>query len=810
MEFISWHYSYAVSFYLARLASTLSAVNHQFALLVLLKTLFSPWKRLIIARKRKGFNPSASFQEMSFNIVSRVIGAVARIILFITGVLAHVVVFVSGAVGFVFWVFIPFVSLPLYHIYMRQPEFVIRELLKGKQGKMNRHTFFQSDPGKFLLTHVAEMSEAFPEEITVPEEKVTTFLDLINFIIQNNTIDQNVLRHYGVTTDDLISGALWWDERRGNKTVLTAERPLGAGIGRSLISGYTPTLDQYSTEMADTAFSHHLIGRESDVSQMTRALIVGNGIIITGVPGVGKKTVVYELARRAHDGLLGSAMSYKRILDFDYNSAISQTHDVTQKKEILSTIFSEAEQAGNVILMIRDIQRLTNAELEGLDITDVLTTHLENRKLLLVVVVDREDYDHYLSRNERLKKFFEVLTINEMSKDEAFPILMAHARVEEKRSGNITSVPVLRKIMQGSDEYLSSTPFPEKALELFDSVLTFHAEKGTTKTVTAEEVQMVLSEKTGIALSTMGEGEKVKLADLEDLMHKQLVGQEYPISLIAKAIRAKTSGVINNARPIGSFLFLGPTGVGKTETAKVLAHVYFGESRVMRFDMAEYNGSEGLERLIGNASTNTPGTLTTALQRQPSGLLLLDEIEKASPAIFNLFLSLLDEGKITDAFGKSVSARHTFVVATSNAGSEYIRSLVGQSVEGEQLQKQVLDHVLTEHLFSPEFLNRFDGVVVYEPLTEEELTGVARLMLSGVQAQMKEKGIALTFVDAVYTKVAHDGYDPALGARPMRRTIELTIGDMLAQALLRSEIKPGDEVLLTVDSSTANFVLQPK
>ncbi len=808
MEYIRWHYSYAVTFYLARLASTLSAVSHQFSLSLLLPTLFAPWKRLIVVTKRKGFNPAVSFQEVSFNLISRGIGAVVRLLLFVTGCVALLIVFVSGAVGFVFWIFVPFVSIPLYQVYLRQPAFVMKELTKKGNGKLLRSVFFESDPGKFLLTHVGTVSDAFPEELVTFEANAQTFTELLQVILKNNHIDENVLRQIGVTQDDLVAGASWWDERRRNKTALTPTRALGAGIGRSLIAGYTPTLDQYSTDMGETSFAHHLIGREADVSQMTRSLAVGNGVVLTGAPGVGKKTVVYEFARRAHDGLLGSAMSYKRILDFDYNAAISQTHDVSQKKEILSTIFSEAEQAGNVILMVRDIQRLTNSLAEGIDITDVLSTHLENRKLLLVAVVDREDYDRFLSRNERLKKFLEVITISEMSKEDAFPILLSHARAEEKRTGNITTVPVLRKIMQGSDEYLTTTPFPEKALELFDSVVTFHAEQGGSKAITEEEVQIVLSEKTGISLSSMGEVEKVKLSDLENLMHEELVGQRYPISLIAKAIRAKTAGVINNTRPIGSFLFLGPTGVGKTETAKVLARVYFGESRVMRFDMAEYSGFEGLERLIGNASTNTPGTLTSALQKQPAGLLLLDEIEKATPAIFNLFLSLLDEGHITDAFGKTISARHTFVVATSNAGSEYIRSLVGQSVEGEEMQKKVLNHVLEAHLFSPEFLNRFDGVVVYQPLTEEELMGVAHLMLSGVATQMKEKGINLSFEEEVYVKVAHDGYDPALGARPMRRTIELSIGDLLAQSLLKGEIKPGDTILLSVDPSTGNFVLK--
>lgn len=215
----------------------------------------------------------------------------------------------------------------------------------------------------------------------------------------------------------------------------------------------------------------------------------------------------------------------------------------------------------------------------------------------------------------------------------------------------------------------------------------------------------------------------------------------------------------------------------------------------------------GVERLIGNAQTNVPGSLTSALVRQPSGLLLLDEIEKAPPAIFNLFLTLLDEGHITDAFNKVVSARHTFVVATSNAGSEYIKSLVDQSVTGEELQKKVVDHVLSEHHFSPEFLNRFDGVVVYEPLTKEELLAVAKLMIGHISEQMKTKGIAIDFSPEVFVKVVDEGFDPALGARPMRRAIELSLGDFLAKAVIQGEIESGDSAVVSVHPETNSFIL---
>jgi ATP-dependent Clp protease ATP-binding subunit ClpA len=265
--------------------------------------------------------------------------------------------------------------------------------------------------------------------------------------------------------------------------------------------------------------------------------------------------------------------------------------------------------------------------------------------------------------------------------------------------------------------------------------------------------------------------------------------------LIGKILRSKATGVAETNRPLGSFLFLGPTGVGKTETAKVLSKVYYGEhSPILRFDMAEYAGEEGLPRLIGSQVTNQPGVLTTAIKNRPASLLLLDEIEKAPPQISNLFLSLLDEGVITDAFGRKINCQHLFVIATSNAGSEYIRQAVTQGTDREDLQNSVVNHVLEQGIFSPEFINRFDGVVVYEPLKPEHLELVARLLLDELAKNMQRKSIYLEFSPAAVTKLAREGYEPAFGARPMRRIIEVNLGDLIGKALLADEIKEGDSL----------------
>lgn len=811
MEFIEWHYSYAVNFYLLRFKNAILSLNHQLSLGLLIPSLFAPWKRLVVANNRKGFHPFADLEDMSFNFVSRMMGALVRTFVLLFGVIAIAFLVIFGGIGFVFWLLIPPLSYSLYNVYQNQPAFVIERLVRGRE-KLPSRDLWESYAGIFLLRHLGNdgVKEAFPDTLLLTARKPKLLEDLMKDVIKNNKINEQSLRKYQVTPDDILLTSTWWDQRRAAQTVLeptpSFKRP---GVGMSLLFGYTPTLDKYVTDMGEPReFTHHLIGRVDTVSRVVRALTSGRGVMLTGAPGVGKKTVIFELARRAAEGLLGPDMSYKRILDFDYNAFFAGgSSDVNVKKDKFAQILKEAEQAGNVILVIRDIFRLTNKDVEGIDFTDIVTQALENKRLFIVSILDKNDFTKYLSRNAKLMKYFEEVVVTEMSKNDALPILLSAARYNEKKKNIITTVPVIDEILKGSAQYLTDIPFPEKSLELLDAVTLYHNEHNASGPITSEEVHAVLSEKTGIALSSLGDAQKVKLSHLEDSIHTRLVNQTYPVSLIAKALRAKTSGVMTSARPIGSFLFLGPTGVGKTETAKALAEVYFGdEEKIVRFDMSEFAGGEAVERLIGNAGKNIPGLLTTAIKNNPACLLLLDEIEKAPSAVFNLFLSLLDEGRITDAFGKSISASHIFVIATSNAGSEYIREAVQNENDKELLQKKVLDYIMEERVFTPEFLNRFDGVVVYEPLTQVQLKEVAKRLLVRVTRDIKAKGIIVDFDESVYEKVVEEGYDPALGARPMRRMIELKLGDVLAQGILSNEIEAGDHIVVRADSGTAGFV----
>ena len=405
-------------------------------------------------------------------------------------------------------------------------------------------------------------------------------------------------------------------------------------------------------------------------------------------------------------------------------------------------------------------------------------------------------------------KFFTKVEAKAPDYEQAGQILIEVSDGLEIKKEILLTTPVIRKILEGSDRYITDTPFPEKALELMDALIIYKEENGG-GAILLKDVDAILSEKTGISFNDITQERKVQLTNLEAVIHERLINQNPAVDLIAKSLRAKTLDIGGQKKPLGSFLFMGPTGVGKTQTAKVLSNVYFGsEASMLRFNMNEYSEREGLERLIGSAVRREPGDLTTEIKNHPASLLLLDEIEKAPREVLNLFLGLLDEGEITDAMGRKILCRNLFVVATSNAGTENIRQLLAKGVNPADLQKLTLDYVLKERIFSPEFINRFDGVVVYTPLTEDQLREVARLKLIELAENLKKKNIYLEITDELVDKVAKDGYSAEFGARPMERVINLTIGDVISRAFLKDELASGDRITLVPEDGQNEYKIQ--
>jgi len=795
MSFIKWHYSEGVEYYWQAYKFSVNSVVHYFSLPLLLKTLFSPWKRLSVKDNKPGFNLDRYFDVISFNLVSRMVGAMVRIVLFLAGNLAVFFLVVLGLLGLLFWLLIPPLSYGVYARSGKTAEAFIKSLIENNSRSIIS-TFLVSENGQFYVRHLGVRPEtltgAMLKEVEITSAK--SIRDIIRQSIAQGVWNENVLRQSGLVLHDLEVAAHWLDKHTFQFTEMKPESYGTQGIGMSMLYGYTPKLDTYSIDILSQVPKHQLVGRKGIVSQLERILTSGSSVVLVGRPGVGKKTVVKEFAKRASFGEFGQDMSYRRILELDYNFLFSEISDLNLKKTTLSEVLSEAASAGNVILVVRDIHRLVSPEVEGVDFTDVLEPYLEKRELKIIAISETGDFERYLSKNLRIIKYLQPVTVEQPNLEEVLHILVMYSQELEEKHGITILVQAVRTIIENTDNYITEIPFPEKAIVVLDSVASYVVQRGKA-TLTVDDVNRVLSERTGIDFNKLTSSHKKKLSEIESIIHERLVNQETAVGLIGRILRAKTVGVISTNRPIGSLLFLGPTGVGKTQTAKVLADVYYGsQNEIVRFDMAEYAGQEGLERLIGSASRNTSGTLTGALRTKPSSLLLFDEIEKVSPQIFNLLLSLLDEGVITDAFNRKVSAKNAFVIATSNAAAVPVHRLVNQGIKGEELQSRVVGHVISEGHFSPEFINRFDGVVVYEPLTKDHLVEIARLELAELEKNLKSKNIYISAARETLEKIAAEGYKPEFGARPMRRILELYIGDMLGKAMLSGELAPGDTI----------------
>lgn len=815
MEFLSWHYSYGLRFYLRRWQAIFDSLTHYYSFPILLSSLLSPWKKLATDEKT-GLNLDKYLKNASFNFISRFIGAGVRLAIFITGIAILFFVAGGGFLGIFVWLIFPLMGLPFYMKFEKRPDRWAKKLwseIHNLPAEEKIKKILSSEAGVFFTQHLGKTADeiistgnisSFPQESFSPN----SFFEIIKHLLEQGFFDKEKMSFLGLSQIDFENTAHWWDSKLKSLSDMGDEAftPGRPGIGLELLFGYTPTLNKHSVDMSSpTAFSSHLIGRVASVSRIERVLSSGSSVMIVGEPGVGKKTVVLEFARRAASGELGASLAYRRVLEFDYSFLLSGSTDINQKRVDLLGTLSEASSAGNIILVLRDLHRLTNQEIEGIDFTDVFERYLEKRNLKIIAISSNSDYERFLASNLRLRKFFEVIEVVEPTKDEAMEILLEAANTLEGLNRITITTTAIRNILDNSSKYITDIPFPEKALEILDSSITYCMQRSE-KVVLPEHVNQVLSEKTGISFSALNGEQKNVLGNLEKVIHESLINQERAVSLIAKSLRARSLGIKDDERPTGSFLFLGPTGVGKTQTAKSLAKVYFGsEKEIIRFDMAEFAGGEGIARLIGSQQQNIPGILTTAIKNRPASLLLLDEIEKAPAEVYNLLLTLLDEGYITDAFNKKIDCRHLFVIATSNAGAEKIRELVAGNISGEDLQRQVVDYVQTERIFSPEFLNRFDGVVVFEPLTKDDLIEVAKMMLADLATTLKNKNIYLEIDESLCEAVATDSFDPAFGARPMRRLIDLNLGDLIGKAILDGVLKPGDRFKISKDAQDSQY-----
>lgn len=586
---------------------------------------------------------------------------------------------------------------------------------------------------------------------------------------------------------------------------------LGLGMASIWSGGWTLETEKFTRDITGVVLnkeSHYLVGRDKEILQVENVLSRSSkrNIILLGQPGLGKSTIVYSLAAKSTVGSLPESLRFKRFLELDVTSIIASANEGGVEQRV-KDILVEASNAGNVVLFIPVIENLAGALENGkLDISGLLAGSLKDINLQIIGTSERAAYHQFIEAKPAFSDNFEIIDVNEPSPEEAVKILEEASIKIEKKNHVVITYPAIKAAVELSERYLVDRVLPGKAIDILDETVSAKA-LGNGGLVEKTDIEKTISEKTNIPVAAAAGDEKDKLLKLGEILHKRIVGQNEAVDSISLAIQRSRTIKRESTRPNGVFLFLGPTGVGKTETAKALAEVYYGsEERVIRFDMSEFNQENSSYRLIGSpqgsSEFKTGGQLTEAVRVNPFSLILLDELEKAHPKVLEIFLAIFDEGRITDSSGRLISFTNTIIIGTSNAGAEFIREEIGKGTTLDKLKLNLTEKLLKEGIFKPEFLNRFDSVIVYKPLTQDEIEKVVLLMIDKLVKRLEKQDITLSLAPEVVTFLAQKGYDPQFGARPLQRTIQDQLEGLISKSLLEGKLNRGAKANVTLVNNT--------
>ena len=633
----------------------------------------------------------------------------------------------------------------------------------------------------------------------------------------------------------------------------------------------TPTLDEYSrdlTQMAREGKLDPVIGRAEEVETTIEILSrrTKNNPVLIGDPGVGKTAIVEGIAQRVVNDEVPETLSDKRVVQLDLSGIVAGTQYRGQFEERLKKVIDEVrENSDDLILFIDELHTVVGAgAAEGaMDASNMLKPALSRGELHVVGATTIDEYRKNIEKDAALERRFQPVLVSEPTVEDTIDILRglkdryeAHHRVKIREEAIIAAAELsdryitgrflpdkaidlmdqaaarvrlrsktkpkdtkaledeLRRVQREKDEAVANEDF-EKAPGLRDRVAALRSEleeahqgRRPVAEVTAEDIAEVVSRATGIPVSQLTEEERERLMRLEEQLHQRVVGQDEAVEAVAEAIRRARAGLSDPNRPIGSFLFLGPTGVGKTELARTLAEALFGEEAAMvRIDMSEFQERHTVSRLVGAppgyVGYEEAGQLTEQIRRRPYSVLLLDEIEKAHADVFNILLQILDDGRLTDAQGRTVDFKQTVIIMTSNMGAERIQAHTRRDESFEELKEDMLQVV--RHNLRPEFVNRIDEIIIFRALTREQIVDIARLLLERTTRRLRAQDIEVEFTDEAVELIAEEGFDPEFGARPLRRTIQRRVDNELSRMVLSGSLEPGDRVVVGAEEERLTF-----
>ncbi|MFZ3561756.1 ATP-dependent Clp protease ATP-binding subunit [Streptomyces sp. BH055] len=662
------------------------------------------------------------------------------------------------------------------------------------------------------------------------------------------------------------------DLNRLTNTTEQATRADTGGGGGSGTAGASTTLDEYGRDLTEEAKAGKLdpvVGRAEEIEQTVEILSrrSKNNPVLIGEPGVGKTAIVEGLAQRIVAGEVPDTLKDKRVVALDLSGMVAGAQYRGQFEERLKKVIEDVQNAGgDIILFIDELHTVVGAGATGegsMDAGNMLKPALARGELHVVGATTIDEYRKHIEKDAALERRFQPVLIPEPTVEETVQILEGLRDAYEAHHQVRFADGALAAAAELSDRYISDRFLPDKAIDLMDQAgarvrlrsasrstevveredriakLTREKDQAVASedfekaselkkqigevegevagieerregvvSVTADDIADIVSRRTGIPVAQLTAGEKERLLKLEEEMHARIVGQDEAVTAVSQAVRRNRAGMGDPNRPVGSFLFLGPTGVGKTELAKTLAELLFGdESRMVRFDMSEFQEKHTVARLVGAppgyVGYDEAGQLTEKVRRQPYSVVLFDEVEKAHPDIFNTLLQILDDGRLTDSQGRTVDFRHCVVIMTSNIGAHRILAHQGDAAE---LKDELMEELRGR--FLPEFLNRIDDIIVFHSLTEDDLGRIVDHLLDQSERRVHAQGLNLEVTEAAKKLLIAHGHQPEFGARPLRRTIQTELDNRIAALLLGGEAEPGDTIVADVQNDTLHCTIR--